>query len=300
MKRSCAKRNLRLKMKQSKRWLKGGAGAGTGASVATKDKGETDDAIYFISSSDYYNFLSNFAYCRFEEDGKTFISMEQYFMYQKAKLFDETQVDAILSITTDVDKHGLHFTAANADVELAKEQISKLTAAISSIKLTDAEAKLKEAEAKLKEAEAKLKEAEAKLKEAEAKLKEAQTKVINAKQPVSNPTEIDNNDVIILGKYAQLLGRQVKNYNDHRWVSQRVYHMCNGLRLKFTYNPELQRRLIATGNKTLYEANKFDDFWGIKFDIENAQKSENKSKYGKNMLGELLMVVRAELQSLQK
>lgn len=324
MKRSCAKRNLRLKMKQSKRLLKGGAGAGAGTADV---KEETDDAIYFISSSHHYNFLSNFAYCRFTQDGNTFISMEQYFMYQKAKLFDETQAERILSITSNVDKDGLHFTAAKADVVLAdesfKNNIKKLQLAeattpektdeISKLKsvLELSETKLEEAENKLEEAEIKLKKARVEVYKAmvevdqivwdktstQTKLNKAQNKLEEATQQKLNPTSIDKNDaVIILGKYAQLLGRKVQNYDDKRWEGVKMDHMLNGLRLKFTQNTELQQRLIDTGDKTLYEANKFDGFWGIKFDIENAQKPENKSKYGKNMLGELLMVVRKELR----
>lgn len=325
MKRSCAKRNLRLKMKQSKRLLKGGAGAGAGTADV---KEETDDAIYFISSSHHYNFLSNFADCRFIEDGNTFISMEQYFMYQKAKLFDAPQSLKILSITTDVDKDGLHFTAAKADVVLARESlknnIKKLQLAKANPDKTDAiisnltsdlelsETKLEKAQNKLEEAEIKLGEARIKLELARdqvyniihskelthTKLNKAQTKLEEANQQKLNPTSIDKNDaVIILGKYAQLLGRQVQKYDDTRWEGVKLDHMLNGLRLKFTQNTELKNKLIATGDKTLYEANKFDGFWGIKFDIENAQKPENKSKYGKNMLGELLMVVRKELQT---
>ena len=198
--------------------------------------------------------------------------MEQYFMYQKAKLFDAPQVEKILRITTDVDTKGLQQTAANANVELVNEQILKLTADVASSSQT-------------------------KLTEAQTKLTEAQTKLGEANQQKLNPTSIDTKGaVIILGKYAQLLGRKVQNYDDKRWEGVKLGHMLNGLRLKFTQNPELKNKLIATGIKTLYEANKFDDFWGIKFDIENAQKPENKSKYGKNMLGELLMVVRKELR----
>ena len=271
-------------MKQSKRWLKGGAGADV-ADVAGTDNGETADAIYFISSSPIYNFLSNFAYCRFKENDNTFISMEQYFMYQKAKLFDESQSLKILKITTDVDNDGLHLTAANADVVLTEESLKNNTQKLAKANSNPNPNKPNEI-SKLTEEVA----------SSQNKLTEAQIKLGKAKQQVSNPTSIDNkNDVIILGKYAQLLGRQVKDYDESIWLLEREGHMRNGLRLKFTQNPELREKLIATGNKTLYEANKYDGFWGIKFDIKDAQKPGNKLNYGKNMLGKLLMVVREEL-----
>ena len=217
MKRSCAKRNLRLKNRRSKRWLKGGAGAGAGAGadVAGKDNGETADAIYFISSSPFYNFLSNFAYCRFKENDTKFISMEQYFMYQKAKLFDESQSLKILKITTDVDKYGLHLTAAKADVVLTEESLKNNTqklAEANSNPNPDKPDEISKLTADVASSQTKLTEAQNKLTEAQIKLTEAQTQV-------SNPTEIDNkNDVIILGKYAQLLGRQVAHYNQSHWL----------------------------------------------------------------------------------
>ncbi len=65
------------------------------------------------------------------------------------------------------------------------------------------------------------------------------------------------------------------------WDSVKAFYMLRGLRAKFVLNPELLKKLLATGNATLHEDSPTDMFWGIK---------------GKDMLGKLLMKVRAELR----
>jgi ribA/ribD-fused uncharacterized protein len=64
--------------------------------------------------------------------------------------------------------------------------------------------------------------------------------------------------------------------------------MC--LRLKFTQNPELRRRLLDTGDAVLVEGNTWhDNYWGT-CTFRRCSKTK-----GKNMLGKLLMQVRQEL-----
>ena len=59
------------------------------------------------------------------------------------------------------------------------------------------------------------------------------------------------------------------------------------LRRKFE-NPELRAKLLATGNTELIEGNTWGDtFWG----------AELRTGRGQNMLGKLIMKVRAELQA---
>lgn len=88
------------------------------------------------------------------------------------------------------------------------------------------------------------------------------------------------------GFEAKKLGRAVKIRKD--WGDVRVPIMLELLEIKFS-NPELQKKLIATGDIELIEDNEWrDTFWG---------KYHGK---GRNMLGRLLMVVRDELQDPQK
>lgn len=65
------------------------------------------------------------------------------------------------------------------------------------------------------------------------------------------------------------------------WNSIRRKTMLKGLRAKFTQNPTLAQKLLATGDITLHENSPTDMYWGIK---------------GRDMLGKLLMRVRGELQ----
>jgi ribA/ribD-fused uncharacterized protein len=167
------------------------------------NEGETDKSIFFISTSKDYNFLSNFYPCEFTDDEILFKNMEQYFMYQKAKMFDETAIPSILSET--------------------------------------------------------------------------------------DPREI------------QKLGRTIKNFNDDIWNQHKLDIMYRGLQLKFGQNRDILDKLLETGNKTLYEANKYDRYWGIGCDVETGIKIENGEEiykngnpivFGDNNLGKLLMNLR--------
>ena len=62
-----------------------------------------------------------------------------------------------------------------------------------------------------------------------------------------------------------------------------MYDVCKA---KFTQNPELAEKLLATGEQELVEGNNWNDtFWGM-----------CRGK-GKNMLGNILMKIREELAS---
>lgn len=90
-------------------------------------------------------------------------------------------------------------------------------------------------------------------------------------------------------------GRMVKNYVDTIWNDIRYGVMIDGLRLKFEQNPQLKQLLIGTGNKTLYEASKYDKIWGIGFSPQDALNT-NPQLFGRNLLGQALMEVRDEFK----
>ena len=84
---------------------------------------------------------------------------------------------------------------------------------------------------------------------------------------------------------AKRAGKRVKLRED--WEGVKVSIMEAVLQAKFTQNPELMSRLLATGQALLVEGNDWSDtFWG--FDVNLG--------YGVNMLGQLLMRIRAEHQ----
>lgn len=84
-------------------------------------------------------------------------------------------------------------------------------------------------------------------------------------------------------------GYKVKLRDD--WNEVKVSVMHEILKAKFTQNPDLMEKLSATKQALLVEGNDWQDtFWG--FDINLG--------YGENMLGQLLMRIRAEHQGKLK
>ena len=84
------------------------------------------------------------------------------------------------------------------------------------------------------------------------------------------------------GGQAKRLGRRVELRSD--WEAVKIEVMREVLRCKFSQNPELKAKLIATGNSELIEGNNWNDrFWGVC------------NGKGQNHLGRLLMELRAEL-----
>ncbi|GMF41687.1 unnamed protein product [Phytophthora lilii] len=111
---------------------------------------------------------------------------------------------------------------------------------------------------------------------------------------------------------AKKLGRQVKNYDDAVWSEHRYEIMLQALKLKFSCDEELTAKLLATGDKKLYEASRHDAIWGIGLSVANVAKMFRESKsfqrtgdvdpevqamsFGQNLLGNALMEARAWLQ----
>ena len=69
------------------------------------------------------------------------------------------------------------------------------------------------------------------------------------------------------------------------WPEIKLETMRIAVRAKFTQNPELAQRLLATGTAELIEDSKSDQFWGI------GEKGD-----GLNWLGRVLMEVRDDLE----
>lgn len=95
---------------------------------------------------------------------------------------------------------------------------------------------------------------------------------------------------------AKKLGRQVKNYQDEVWVTNRYEIVKEGNSHKFSQNEALKDFLLNTADRVLVEASPVDSVWGIGMaadhkDIENPEKWK-----GLNLLGFALMEVRDELR----
>lgn len=85
---------------------------------------------------------------------------------------------------------------------------------------------------------------------------------------------------------AARLGRDRSLPLRRDWDSVKVEVMRTALRAKFTQHPELRTLLLSTGTAKLVEHTSNDAYWG-----------DGGDGSGKNMLGRLLMKLRAELRS---
>lgn len=94
---------------------------------------------------------------------------------------------------------------------------------------------------------------------------------------------------------AKALGKKVKGFNAKLWNQEREHIMLQGLKLKFDQNPRLKAELAATKKKMLVEASPVDRFWGAGLNIHHPSLSDPSAWPGKNVLGKLLMEVRASL-----
>lgn len=83
---------------------------------------------------------------------------------------------------------------------------------------------------------------------------------------------------------AKRHGRQVKLRPD--WESVKIGLMAEIVKAKFSQNIHLAKKLLATGDRQLFEKNTWGDtFWGV----------DGCTGEGENHLGQILMQVRREL-----
>jgi ribA/ribD-fused uncharacterized protein len=91
------------------------------------------------------------------------------------------------------------------------------------------------------------------------------------------------------------LGRQVRNFDDAMWKREREAIVMAGNRAKFTQNPELRDKLLATRGTTLVEASPRDRIWGIGLAATDPRALDAKQWRGQNLLGKILTALREEL-----
>lgn len=93
------------------------------------------------------------------------------------------------------------------------------------------------------------------------------------------------------------LGKQVANYDDAVWNQLRGPMMRRGLRAKFQQNPDLMKKLLATGNMVLAECATRDKIWGIGLSVDDDRIKDPQEWRGQNLLGTVLMEVRSDLRN---
>lgn len=93
------------------------------------------------------------------------------------------------------------------------------------------------------------------------------------------------------------LGRQVRGFVSDVWDRERLAIVVRGNLAKFSQNPEMRAALLATGDKLLVEASPLDKIWGVGLRADDPKIHDRDKWRGKNLLGEALMRVRAELRA---
>lgn len=94
---------------------------------------------------------------------------------------------------------------------------------------------------------------------------------------------------------VKALGRAVKNFDEGIWNEYKAEIVFRGNLLKFSQNPELGAFLQSTGEKVIIEASPIDRIWGIGLAADNPDALIPKNWQGENLLGFILMDVRAAL-----
>ena len=94
------------------------------------------------------------------------------------------------------------------------------------------------------------------------------------------------------------LGRAVSNYHDHHWNGMRQIIVYEGLKAKFSQNPELKNMLLNTGDALLAECAVRDRIWGIGLSMTDPNRFDREKWNGQNLLGYALMTVRNALLAL--
>lgn len=83
---------------------------------------------------------------------------------------------------------------------------------------------------------------------------------------------------------AKRISKKIALRSDWETIKTTIMYLI--VRSKFEHNPDLQRKLLDTGNAVLIEGNTWDDrYWGVC------------NRKGENYLGRILMLVRDEFSS---
>lgn len=93
------------------------------------------------------------------------------------------------------------------------------------------------------------------------------------------------------------LGQAVRGFEQALWDAEKVSIVTAGNRAKFGQNAGLARKLLGTGGAVLVEANPRDVVWGAGLAEDDPDIFDPSKWRGENLLGQVLMQVRAELQT---
>jgi ribA/ribD-fused uncharacterized protein len=94
---------------------------------------------------------------------------------------------------------------------------------------------------------------------------------------------------------AKAAGREIRGFDEDRWVDERYDIVVTGTLAKFSQHPALARILSETGAMILVEASPTDRVWGIGLSANDETATDPSRWRGLNLLGFALMDVRETL-----
>ncbi len=96
------------------------------------------------------------------------------------------------------------------------------------------------------------------------------------------------------------LGRKVRNFDQQTWLMARIPIVYNANYAKFTQNENLLKFLLGTKGKWIVEASPVDRIWGIGLSVNDKEARQPDKWRGENLLGQVLMTLRANLLSFSQ
>lgn len=100
-------------------------------------------------------------------------------------------------------------------------------------------------------------------------------------------------------KDCKALGKQVTPFDAKVWDAVKYDIVKTGNKAKFEQNPDLMNLLLSTGDRIMAEASPKDKIWGIALDAETAKHINPEAWPGQNLLGKILMELKAEYRKEQ-
>ncbi|WP_338845089.1 NADAR family protein [Massilia sp. W12] len=95
---------------------------------------------------------------------------------------------------------------------------------------------------------------------------------------------------------AKALGRKVRNFDAQTWEAACCDIVYRGNLAKFSQHPRLRQDLLQSGDAIIVEASPKDAIWGIGLHAEHEHAKQPLRWPGRNLLGFVLMDVRAALR----